>query len=142
MDRMTPADKVGQLFLVTFEGSDTSVESEIASLVRDYRVGGVVLRPDNGNFRNGPMLALPITVTQTATGTVPVMLDTPQQIARLSNALQALAMSQPRLITTTISASGAVTATEKPGTGITSTQGLTGTGTTQPITLTALTLDA
>ena len=37
MDRMTPADKVGQLFLVTFEGSDTSVESEIASLVRDYR---------------------------------------------------------------------------------------------------------
>ncbi|MCU0503148.1 MAG: hypothetical protein MUC51_15545 [Anaerolineae bacterium] len=138
MDRMTSADKVGQLFLVTFEGSDTSVESEIASLVRDYRVGGVVLRSDNDNFRNGPRLALPITVTQTATGTVPVMLDTPQQIARLSNALQALAMSQPRLITTTISASGVLTATEKPATGITSTQGFTGTGTTQPITLTGV----
>ena len=59
MEGMSVADKVGQLFLVTFQGNDTSAESDIATLVRDYRVGGVVLLPSNGNFRNVPVLASP-----------------------------------------------------------------------------------
>ncbi len=45
MSKMTAADKVGQLFLVTFMGSSAADNSDIAILVRDYRVGGVVLLP-------------------------------------------------------------------------------------------------
>ena len=63
MEGMSVADKVGQLFLVTFQGYDTSAESDIATLVRDYRVGGVALLPSNGNFRNVPVLTSPITPT-------------------------------------------------------------------------------
>jgi hypothetical protein len=55
MAEMTVADKVGQLFLVTFQGNDISDNSDIASLVRDYRVGGVVLLPANSNFRGIPV---------------------------------------------------------------------------------------
>ncbi len=52
MAQMTPAEKVGQLFLVTYMGSDVGPNSDIARLIREYRVGGVVLLPGNGNFRN------------------------------------------------------------------------------------------
>lgn len=71
MDRMSVADKVGQLFLVTFQGRDVSANSDIAVLVRDYRVGGVVLLPSNDNFRNTPILAVPVTATQTITQATP-----------------------------------------------------------------------
>ncbi len=50
--RMTPAQRVGQLFLVTFVGSDVGPNSDIARLIRDWQVGGVVLTPLNDNFRN------------------------------------------------------------------------------------------
>ncbi|MGC8782666.1 MAG: glycoside hydrolase family 3 N-terminal domain-containing protein, partial [Anaerolineae bacterium] len=103
MDHMSPADRVGQLFLVTFEGTDVSATSDIAILVRDYRVGGVVLRPANGNFRSAAA-ASPITATIAATATEPTLLTTPQQIALLSNALQALAMMPPRALTETTAA--------------------------------------
>ena len=43
MNKMSVADKVGQLFVVTFQGNDVATDSDIATLVRDYRVGGVVL---------------------------------------------------------------------------------------------------
>ncbi len=52
MARMTPADKVGQLFLVTFEGREADALSEIGRLVQVYRVGGVILSPENRNFGN------------------------------------------------------------------------------------------
>src|SRR5512139_80932 len=55
LDRMTVADKVGQLFLVSFQGRDVGPDSDIAVLIRDYRVGGVVLQPANDNFRNVPV---------------------------------------------------------------------------------------
>ncbi len=108
LDKMTAADKVGQLFLVTFEGNDVSPDSDVAALVRDYRVGGVVLLPAEGNYRNVAVPAPPIT------GTGLSLLSTPQQITRLSNALQSLAMSPPRPITTTIGAGAIVTATVSP----------------------------
>ncbi|MEW5987122.1 MAG: glycoside hydrolase family 3 N-terminal domain-containing protein [Chloroflexota bacterium] len=47
------AGRVGQLFLVTFQGSDAPPESEIADLIANYRVGGVVLLAQNDNF-TGP----------------------------------------------------------------------------------------
>lgn len=48
--KMSPEERVGQLFLVTYQGSDTGEGSTIASLIRDQHIGGVVLRADNDNF--------------------------------------------------------------------------------------------
>ncbi len=70
---MTAADRVGQLFVVTFRGADTSFESAIAELIYAYRVGGVVLGPEHGNFSNEPGG------------------DTARQVAVLTNKLQGLA---------------------------------------------------
>jgi beta-N-acetylhexosaminidase len=70
--RMTVEQKVGQLFLVTFVGSDASPGTDIAKLIRQDYVGGVVLLASNSNFYNDT--------------------DTPRQLADLSNALQTLAM--------------------------------------------------
>lgn len=63
---MTTADKVGQLFLVTFDGSEAEAGSVIADLVQRLRVGGVILSPENGNFVNditAPRQVLSLTVT-------------------------------------------------------------------------------
>lgn len=103
LDRMTVADKVGQLFLVSFQGQDVGADSDIATLVRDYRVGGVVLQPANDNFRNAPVPTGPITDTATVQETT----STPVQIARLANSLQALAMQPPR----PLDAEGTITTT-------------------------------
>lgn len=77
LNAMTVADRVGQLFVVTFPGDSVPPDSDIARLIRQYRIGGVLLDSANGNFRN-----------LTPTGEPA---DTPQQVARLTNQLQALA---------------------------------------------------
>ncbi|HXF60520.1 MAG TPA: glycoside hydrolase family 3 N-terminal domain-containing protein, partial [Caldilineaceae bacterium] len=71
--QMSVADRVGQLFLITFQGSETGFDSDIAQLIYGYRVGGVVLSARNGNFSNEAGI------------------DTPRQVATLANQLQALA---------------------------------------------------
>ncbi|MFN8381291.1 MAG: glycoside hydrolase family 3 N-terminal domain-containing protein [Anaerolineales bacterium] len=50
LSEMTPEERVGQLFLVTFQGTDTSPESQINDLITRYHVGGVVLMSENNNF--------------------------------------------------------------------------------------------
>jgi beta-N-acetylhexosaminidase len=50
LDKMLPEERVGQLFLVTYTGSDTGDQSAITSLIQNQHIGGVVLRADNGNF--------------------------------------------------------------------------------------------
>ncbi|MGC9469751.1 MAG: glycoside hydrolase family 3 N-terminal domain-containing protein [Anaerolineae bacterium] len=50
MAQMSPEAKVGQLVLVTYPGTDLGGESEIIDLIREYRVGGLLLRPASGNF--------------------------------------------------------------------------------------------
>ena len=50
LDRMTPEERVGQLFLVTFQGTDVSEESDIYNLITEHHVGGVVLLAKNDNF--------------------------------------------------------------------------------------------
>ncbi len=72
--QMSVEERVGQLFLVTFVGNDATLDSDIGQLVRDYRVGGVVLLPANGNFRNDG--------------------DTPGQVITLTNQLQLLAYNR------------------------------------------------
>jgi beta-N-acetylhexosaminidase len=53
LDSLTPAERVGQLFLINFSGRDTSAESEIYDLLATRRIGGVILRADHDNF-TGP----------------------------------------------------------------------------------------
>ncbi len=60
LDKMTPEERVGQLFLVTFTGATAGQSTQIYDLVTSYHVGGVVLRAGNDNF-----LAAPDTITGT-----------------------------------------------------------------------------
>ncbi|NIT62038.1 MAG: hypothetical protein GWN00_39340, partial [Aliifodinibius sp.] len=46
-NQLSPNERVGQLFIVTFDGINTSETSDIARLIRDYRVGGVWLQKSN-----------------------------------------------------------------------------------------------
>jgi len=73
LNAMTPAEKVGQLFLVTFYGPATDEASDIARLITDYHVGGVVLLTANNNLTNTE--------------------NTPQQILNLTHHLQAAALT-------------------------------------------------
>lgn len=50
IERMTPEERIGQLFLISFDGVSVSDETQIAALLEQYSVGGVVLRADRGNF--------------------------------------------------------------------------------------------
>jgi len=50
LDRMTPEERIGQLFLVSFNGTDTSAASLIHDLIVRYHVGGVILQAGNDNF--------------------------------------------------------------------------------------------
>ena len=50
LERMTPEERVGQLFLVTFTGTKVGPESEIFDLIYNRYVGGVILLDKNNNF--------------------------------------------------------------------------------------------
>lgn len=54
LESLSPEERVGQLFLVTFTGTDTSAESQIYDLVTNYHIGGVVLLAENDNFNPTP----------------------------------------------------------------------------------------
>ncbi len=51
--KMTPEERVGQLFLVSFTGTDVGQTSPIYDLVAKHHVGGVVLMAANNNFVDG-----------------------------------------------------------------------------------------
>jgi beta-N-acetylhexosaminidase len=52
--KMTPEEKVGQLFLVTFKGRDlTSKDSKILDMIANRLLGGILLDGNNDNF-TGP----------------------------------------------------------------------------------------
>ena len=53
MSQMSPEAKVGQLVLISFPGTDVGATSEIGSLIQEYNIGGVLLKPENGNFGEG-----------------------------------------------------------------------------------------
>ena len=73
LNRMSTSEKIGQLFIVPFVGTNTDTQSDISILIRDYKIGGVVLQSSNSNFRNSP--------------------NTPKEIAQLTNTLQGLALA-------------------------------------------------
>ncbi len=47
---MTPEERVGQLFLVSFNGSEASRNTQLQQLISQYHIGGVVLSAANDNF--------------------------------------------------------------------------------------------
>jgi len=54
LQQMSPEARIGQLFLVTFTGSQAPDDSNIASLIRDYHVAGVMLSSENDNLVDAP----------------------------------------------------------------------------------------
>ena len=54
MDQLTPEERVGQLFLVTFTGPEAAIASatgaQIYNLIVNYHIGGVILKANNDNF--------------------------------------------------------------------------------------------
>lgn len=61
---MTPEERVGQLLIVTFEGSSLHAETAIARLVAQHGIGGVVLLAENDNINgqvNTPRLVQSLT---------------------------------------------------------------------------------
>ena len=52
--QMTPEERVGQLFLVTFRGTDSHDQTEIYDLIANHHVGGVVLLAGNDNIPPQP----------------------------------------------------------------------------------------
>lgn len=81
---MTPEQRVGQLFLVTFSGDQVTPNSAIADLILNYHVGGVVLERQNDNITgfNDPA-------------------QTPAQVASLTHSLQQIALFGTIVITNT-----------------------------------------
>ena len=73
IENMSVEEKIGQLFVVTFLGDDVSPTSDIGRLILQYKIGGVLLSAENGNFRNDA--------------------NAPLAVARLTAALQGLALS-------------------------------------------------
>ena len=74
--RMSPEAKVGQLFVVGFDGIDVAANSDVADLILNYRVGGVILSAEQGNILNTT--------------------NTPTQVTALAAALQNLSRQTAR----------------------------------------------
>ena len=77
LQSMTPAERVGQLFIVSFYGANAAAESDIYQLITQYHVGGVILSAANDNI----------------TDTV----NAPAQVLTLTNELQAAAVTAATL---------------------------------------------
>jgi len=54
LETLTPEEKVGQLFLVTFSGKDVNFETQIYDLITNYHIGGVLLQENSDNFLQAP----------------------------------------------------------------------------------------
>jgi beta-N-acetylhexosaminidase len=54
MERMTPEELVGQLVIVTFQGSDIGADHSIYDLIQNYHIGAILLSSENDNFVEAP----------------------------------------------------------------------------------------
>jgi beta-N-acetylhexosaminidase len=54
LDSMTPGERVGQLFIVTLNGSTVTSSDQIIDLINNYHVSGVLLKRGNDNFADQP----------------------------------------------------------------------------------------
>ena len=56
LQELTPEERVGQLFLVGFDGSILEIGSPIYDLIVNHHIGGVVLLAENNNFTSDDTL--------------------------------------------------------------------------------------
>lgn len=77
IESMSVEERVGQVFMIDFVGSYTTEQDAFVELIRDYKVGSVVLTWPNNNIQNEAE-------------------NTPLQVAELSNRLQQLAYDSSR----------------------------------------------
>jgi len=52
-NRLTVEEKIGQLFMVTFQGKDLAPASDISQLISSSHIGGILLKRENANWRSG-----------------------------------------------------------------------------------------
>ncbi len=52
-NRLTVEEKIGQLFMVTFQGKDLSPASDIYQLIAGSHIGGILIKRENANWRSG-----------------------------------------------------------------------------------------
>lgn len=52
LSQLTPEERVGQLFLITFNGTDVSNRSTVYTLITQRSIGGFVLNRKNNNFND------------------------------------------------------------------------------------------
>ena len=52
--RLTPEERIGQLFLISIEGTDIDPDAPIYDLIVRHHIGGVVLSKKNNNFNAAP----------------------------------------------------------------------------------------
>lgn len=57
IEAMTPEEKVGQLFLVGFDGDSLEENQQLHELITDYHIGGVVFLAENDNFSSDSPLS-------------------------------------------------------------------------------------
>ncbi|MFC2042570.1 glycoside hydrolase family 3 N-terminal domain-containing protein [Chloroflexota bacterium] len=50
LNNLTPEEKIGQLFMITFVGTDVGPESEIYDLITNYHIGNIVILAENDNL--------------------------------------------------------------------------------------------
>ena len=50
LEEMTGPERIGQLFMLSFSGSDPSADDFIYELIEEHHISGVVFRADNNNF--------------------------------------------------------------------------------------------
>ncbi|MEA2008720.1 MAG: hypothetical protein U9O54_06330, partial [Chloroflexota bacterium] len=50
LEEMTPEERVGQLFLVTFSGTDVSTNTPVYQFIASYHIGGIIISRANGNI--------------------------------------------------------------------------------------------
>lgn len=50
LDQLTPEERVGQLFLINFDGTDLDENSPLHTLITKNHIGGVILKRENDNF--------------------------------------------------------------------------------------------
>lgn len=69
LDSMTSSERVGQLFIVTLNGSAVTPSDQIIDLIVNYHVSGVLLKRGNDNFADQPET---LNALQTLIGTLQV----------------------------------------------------------------------
>ena len=89
--QLTPEEKVGQLFIVTFKGASADPRSQVYDLIVNRHIGGVVLWAQNDNFL-GTDQTLPIALNlnrqlQAARMITPLRWTSPKRLVEIQSVL-------------------------------------------------------